>query len=74
MHSSGVCHRDVSLENLMIHKDSSLRIGDFGLACEVKQGERLQEDSAVGKLKYMPPEVFATIPYDPFKGDIWASE
>jgi serine/threonine protein kinase len=79
IHSLGIAHRDLSLENLMIHKDSNLRIGDFGLSIEVKRDAestepmRIQEESAIGKIKYMPPELFSTIPYDPFKGDIWSS-
>jgi serine/threonine protein kinase len=73
MHSLNIVHRDLSLENLLLTKDYSLRICDFGLALELKSTESMiQEQCAVGKLRYMPPEVFSCIKYNPFLGDVWS--
>ncbi len=41
MHESKVIHRDLKLGNLFLTKDMNLKIGDFGLAANIKHdGDR----------------------------------
>ena len=40
MHSEKVIHRDLKLGNLFLDSNMNIKIGDFGLAAMVKEGER----------------------------------
>lgn len=57
-HSCGVLHRDVKPGNLLMDADGVLRVGDFGLATVLNNGESapLVTQSHDGTLRYMPPE------------------
>jgi len=73
MHSKGVCHLDLSLENTMIFDlpSQTIKIIDFGLALRSLDGNFLN-NKRVGKTGYMAPEVFAKQSYDARKADIWS--
>ena len=61
MHSCGIVHRDLKLENLMIHgSNHELKIIDFGLA----YGPSISYYSKCGSPGYIAPEVFASDSYD----------
>ena len=36
MHSNGIAHRDLKLENIMFDKDFNLKLIDFGFAIQCK--------------------------------------
>jgi len=75
LHSKNVCHRDLSLENLLMDDQQVLKICDFGVAIECVKGSMLSNNDPArraGKLRYMAPEVFASQPYDPRKADVWS--
>lgn len=57
-HSCGVLHRDVKPGNLLLDAEGVLRVGDFGLATVLNNGETapLVTQSHDGTLRYMPPE------------------
>jgi eukaryotic-like serine/threonine-protein kinase len=50
-----IIHRDVSPANVMICRDGSVKLVDFGLALAT-HGETLEIDTFLGKLAYMSPE------------------
>jgi len=60
LHASGIAHRDISLENLLLGADDDVRIIDFGLAVPIpaldSADKRLR--GAVGKPNYIAPEMF----------------
>ncbi|KAL3664147.1 hypothetical protein V7S43_011029 [Phytophthora oleae] len=67
LHQHGIAHRDISLENIMLHR-GRCKLGDFGLATRTRQGGGRQ----VGKSYYMAPEIVAGGPYDPKAADVWS--
>ncbi|KAJ8576208.1 hypothetical protein ON010_g3004 [Phytophthora cinnamomi] len=67
LHELGIAHRDISLENIMVHR-GRCKLGDFGLATR----SRLAGGRLVGKNYYMAPEIVAGDVYDPKSADIWS--
>ena len=67
MHSKGIAHRDLKVENIMIHGDGSLKICDFGLATTE---ERVK--SRTGTELYMAPEILEFVEHDPKQADIFS--
>ncbi len=55
LHSQNIVHRDLKLGNLFLDHDLIVKIGDFGLATSVKEGERKQ--TLCGTPNYIAPEV-----------------
>lgn len=74
LHSSHACHRDVSLENILIHSDGTARLMDFGQAFITFQnkGDRCVRGIA-GKDLYRPPEAHSLNPYDGCRGDMFSA-
>ena len=60
-HLRGVLHRDVKPSNILIAKDGTPVLGDFGLARMMATNDRLTRlDSVVGTPEYMSPEQCAS--------------
>lgn len=75
VHSNGLCHLDLSLENCLLTESNELKICDFGVCRELPPDSKLfpgVKDHKPGKLGYMAPEIFACNPYDGRAADIWS--
>ena len=55
-HDAGVIHRDLKPSNLMILKDGTLKLTDFGIAKDVDVTQLTEANCTVGTASYMSPE------------------
>jgi len=72
MHSFGIVHRDIKLENVMVSDKTERavpKLADFGLAKIVGPSENA--DEPFGTLGYAAPEVLRKEPYGP-ACDLWS--
>lgn len=74
MHSKHVCHRDLSLENILITEKGELKIIDLGVAKKYSEDneEFTTEAGFVGKPGYCAPEVFNKLEYDGRSADLYS--
>jgi predicted ATPase len=56
-HSQGILHRDVKPENVMITRDDTTKLMDFGLAKMLGQPGLTEEGMIVGTVAYVAPEI-----------------
>jgi len=78
---ASVCHRDLSLENMLVHTeegaDSLAIVIDFGMALRVPRDAQnrahlINALPYAGKLNYSAPEIVAQQDFDGSKIDVWA--
>ncbi len=54
-HQKGIVHRDIKPHNIMVLKDGSVRVADFGIARVMSKGNTLTKE-ALGSVHYISPE------------------
>jgi serine/threonine protein kinase/TPR repeat protein len=62
-HESGVLHRDIKPANVMIHRGTTVKITDFGLA-KITSNPKQTRSMVMGTPAYMSPERIAMQPLD----------
>eukprot|EP01119_Soliformovum_irregulare_P020986 TRINITY_DN6876_c0_g1_i2.p1 TRINITY_DN6876_c0_g1~~TRINITY_DN6876_c0_g1_i2.p1 ORF type:complete len:259 (+),score=30.33 TRINITY_DN6876_c0_g1_i2:450-1226(+) len=69
LHSKGIAHRDLKLDNVMVDYKLKAKIIDFGL-CQVQNAARCSEKC--GSPEYSAPEIAGAGRYNAFSADIWS--
>jgi serine/threonine protein kinase len=73
-HMSGVAHRDLKTENIMMSRDWVLKVADFGYATLLagKSGNGILH-TCLGTLSYAAPEILSKKPYSGSCADIFSA-
>ncbi|KAA6385330.1 MAG: putative serine/threonine-protein kinase Nek3 [Streblomastix strix] len=69
LHRQNIVHRDLKPENILIDNNGNAKIGDFGLAEQLKESKSYVKQA--GTLIYEPPEAFTQDKMNE-QSDIWA--
>ncbi|CAO2590967.1 Testis-specific serine/threonine-protein kinase 4 [Lemmus lemmus] len=72
LHSKGIVHRDLKLENLLLDKRENVKISDFGFAKMVPSSQPVRSQTYCGSFAYACPEILLGLPYNPFLSDTWS--
>lgn len=55
-HSRGIIHRDIKPQNIMVLRDGSVKVTDFGIARLVSSAQNTLTQEALGSVHYISPE------------------
>ncbi|XP_071475775.1 putative sperm motility kinase W [Marmota flaviventris] len=69
-HAQGIAHRDVKAQNILLDSRGRIKLCDFGLGCQFRQGELL--DTLCGTITYWAPEMFLQQAYIGPAVDVWS--
>jgi serine/threonine protein kinase len=71
IHSRGIVHRDIKLENILLDLNNIIKICDFGVGKLIKPNTILKDQC--GTPVYMAPEIIKGNGYQGFPVDIWSA-
>ncbi|KAK4976615.1 Nitrogen permease reactivator protein, partial [Elasticomyces elasticus] len=75
LHSMGLAHRDLKLDNVVVNEHGIMKIIDFGSAVVFRypfENDIVLATGIVGSDPYLAPEVYDNSRYDPQATDIWS--
>ncbi|GAA6039875.1 hypothetical protein JCM8097_006774 [Rhodosporidiobolus ruineniae] len=74
LHSMGLAHRDLKLDNCVMTGDNTVKIIDFGTAVVFRYPDQkpVKASGVVGSDPYLAPEVIGKKEYDPRLTDVWS--
>ncbi|ODV86940.1 hypothetical protein CANARDRAFT_178741, partial [[Candida] arabinofermentans NRRL YB-2248] len=74
LHSQGIAHRDLKLDNCVVNKHGILKICDFGSAVFFLPQDIsiIKARGVVGSDPYLAPECLGMSTYDPRPADVWS--
>lgn len=74
LHSRGIAHRNLKLENCLIDAKNSLKLTGFSLSsrCVYADRQPIVHKTVVGTMQYIAPEVIQKQPYDARIADMWS--
>ncbi|MCL2086859.1 MAG: Stk1 family PASTA domain-containing Ser/Thr kinase [Oscillospiraceae bacterium] len=55
-HDRGIVHRDIKLQNIMLMKDGTIKVMDFGIAHFNRETNKSISEKAIGSVHYISPE------------------
>ena len=71
IHSKGIVHRDIKLENILLDLNNIVKICDFGVGKLTQKGQKLLDQC--GTPVYMAPEIIQGEGYEGFPVDVWSA-
>ncbi|KAL8732464.1 MAG: hypothetical protein Q9166_002677 [cf. Caloplaca sp. 2 TL-2023] len=75
LHSMGLAHRDLKLDNVVVNEHGIMKLIDFGSAAVFRypfETDIVLAGGIVGSDPYLAPEVYDVHKYDPQPADIWS--